>query len=90
MAAAMQVSSKADNSNDLIFSHYVEKSVLYVESYDETKQYTDINEIIELYNVHEILSHKTLSPDLRAKYLSCIKDFIPKVARYFKNINAFG
>lgn len=74
--------------NDWAFGHLVKKSMEYVDSYNETKQYTDINEVIELYNVHEILSNSGVRQDIRDKYQPLIKGYVSIVAVFFKNINS--
>jgi len=44
-------------SNDMIFGHYVEDSMKYIDSFDSSKEYNNVNEVIEAYNVHQLLSH---------------------------------
>ncbi|MDE5589406.1 MAG: hypothetical protein K2J60_09785 [Acetatifactor sp.] len=41
---------------DWCIKEHLAKAAVILESYDENKKYTDVNEVIELYNIQELIN----------------------------------
>ena len=74
-------------SNDMVFGHYVEESMKYIDLFDSSKKFNDVNEVIEAYNVYQLLSHKHLKEEFVKAYATKIKVLMPIVAKFFKSIS---
>ena len=46
--------------NDMSIWHFLEKAEPIINSFNPSKEYTDINEVIELYNVQELMDSGTV------------------------------
>lgn len=73
--------------NDLSLGLYYEKAKEILESLDTNKEYTDINEVLELYNVNKLF----LSPGIKAEYAAPYKvkanGLMEPIARFFNSID---
>lgn len=74
-------------SDDMVFGHYVEESMKYIDLFDSSKEFNDVNEVIEAYNVYQLLSHKHLKEEFVKAYATKIKVLMPIVAKFFKSIS---
>ena len=52
------------SSNDMSIGYNFEQAKKLLDALDENKEYTDVNEIIELYNVNQIIT----SPGIMLMY----------------------
>lgn len=43
-------------ANDWSIGENLEKAAVILDSFDANKEYTDINQVIELYNIHELIA----------------------------------
>ena len=75
------------SSNDLSLGIYLEDAKKVLDAFDSQKAYTDINEVIELYNVYRIITEKNIRPELVAGYKDRAELLSPIVARYFNSIS---
>lgn len=64
----------------------MEKAIAFADAYGSLKQPVDVNEAIELFNVYRLLGHPALKEEIRNKYKTVIKEYMPYVAKYFKSI----
>lgn len=74
-------------SNDKVFMLYVEESMKYIDLFDSSKEFNDVNEVIEAYNVYRLLSHKHIKEEFVKAYATKIKVLMPIVAKFFKSIS---
>ena len=77
--------------SDWGFAMELEKAINVMENYKSNKKYEDVNEIIELYNVKQILDESICEQSLGkvkyAKYIDASHGFISIVACYFASID---
>ena len=73
--------------NDLSLGIYLEDAKKVLDAFDAQKAYSDINEVIELYNVYRIITEKNIRPELVAGYKDRAELLSPIVARYFNSIS---
>lgn len=78
---------KTYHNKDLSSDYYVQRAMRFAEVFDCSKDYVNINEVIEIYNVHEILSNKDLKPEIINKYKTKIKECMLIVAKFFNSID---
>ena len=74
------------DSNDFAFGHYADESMKFMDEFKWSSNEFKVNQVIEIYNVHEILSHKVLKEEILIKYKTRIKPLMPIVAKFFKCI----
>ena len=74
------------SSNDLSLGIYLEDAKKVLDAFDSQKVYTDINEVIELYNVYQIITEQNIRPELVAGYKDRAELLRPIVARFFNAI----
>lgn len=74
-------------SYDWAFGRCVEESMKFMDSFKKSASEYAVNQVIEIFNVHEILSHKALKEEILIKYATKIKPLMPIVAKYFKCIS---
>lgn len=75
------------SSNDLSLGVYFQKSIGILEEVDENEECTDINKIIELYNIYQIISSPGISKESSRKYLDKAQSLLKLVGRFFSNID---
>ena len=73
--------------NDFAFGVYLDMSIKYMDSYDDNREYTDVNDVIELDVVRQIISNKVIRPELVEKYKSLMPGIQAKVAKFFNTIS---
>lgn len=73
--------------NDFAFGVYFDMSIKYMDSYDDNRDYTEVNDVIELDNVRQIICNKIIRPELVEKYKSLIPGIQAKVAKFFNTIS---
>lgn len=74
------------SDNDMSIGMNFEKAKTLVDEYTENAEYTDINSIIELYNVCRIIESPGIKAEYSELYLSKTKSIMATVARFFSNI----
>lgn len=72
--------------NDFAFGVYFDMSIKYMDSYDDSSVYTDVNDVIELDNVRQIISNEKVRPEIVEKYKAFIPGIQAKVAKFFNSI----
>lgn len=75
------------SDNDMTFGTCFKAATEKLESFVDGKEYNDINEIIELYNINLIIFSKGIKKEYSEQYYPAAKKLIPIVARYFVKIN---
>lgn len=75
------------SDNDLTLGTCFKSATEKLESFVDGKEYNDINEIIELYNINLIIFSKGIKKEYAEQYYPTAKKLIPTVARYFVQIN---
>ena len=73
--------------NDFAFGVYLEMAIKYMDSYYDNRDYTDVNDVIELDNVRQIISNKVIRSELVEKYKSQMSGIQAKVAKFFNTIS---
>lgn len=77
--------------NDLSSSYYLEKAELILDEFDEYKQYTDINEIIELFNIKQYIANdmylKSWNEEKIGDYKRKAKRFEGIIGKFLATIN---
>lgn len=63
-----------------------EKAKNLADSFDEDKAYSDINEILELYNVYRIMKSPGIKGEFTLPYETKTKRMMASIATYFSNI----
>lgn len=63
-----------------------EKAKNLADSFDEDKAYSDINEILELYNVYRIMKSPGIKDEFTLPYETKTKRMMASIATYFSNI----
>ena len=77
--------------HDWSIGEHLAKAAIVLESFDENKEYTDINEVIELYNIQELVnSGVTLNEwdeGQIAHYKKISSSFMKVFGKFFGQIN---
>ncbi len=74
------------SDHDLTLSHSFEKARIILDTFSESRDYSDINEVIELYNIHQILASKSIKSEYTQPYSAKEKQLASIVACFFKSI----
>lgn len=79
------------SAEDLSTGYNLQKSEIVINNFDETKTITDINHVLELYNILKLFKSgvklKTWDNDYYDKLTSIVKKFPSFIGLYFSNIN---
>lgn len=75
------------SDSDMSLSYYFDKGSKILDRYEKNTQYTDINQIIELYNIYEIFTSKNIKTEYTIPYNKKVIQLMPVVACYFKDIS---
>lgn len=78
---------KAYDAADLAFSYQFRKGEQVLAGFDASKEYKNINEVIELYNVYLNITNEKLLEEYADKYRPFQKQLMGIVAKYFHQIN---
>ena len=73
--------------NDWSLGLHFERARTLIESIDSDKEYININEIIEFYNAHQIITSSSIRTEYIKPYQSQVRNSVELCARYFTNIN---
>lgn len=77
--------------NDLSWWYYLEKAEPILDKFNEHKQYTDINEVIELFNIKQFFENelylKSWDEERIREYKEKIAKFHAIIGRFFATIN---
>lgn len=77
--------------NDLSSGYYLEKAEVILDEFDECKQYTDINEIIELFNIKQYIENdmylKSWDEEKICGYKKKVARFEAIIGRFLATIN---
>lgn len=78
-------------SNDWSVGHFLEQSEPIIRAFDAAKVYTDINDVIELYNIQQLMDSGVLLTKWDAQTVELLKDtckqFPAVIGRFFSRIN---
>ena len=78
------------SNNDLSIGHSLEQSEKLINLFDSSKEYTDVNEVIELYNVQELLDSGVIlqkwDSDTVDSLKSTCRQFTEIISRFFNGI----
>ena len=77
---------KCYGDHDWSIGYYYEKAKKKIEVFDFSKAYTNINEVIELYNIYQIFSARSIKPELLQPYQPTVAKLQPIIARFFAGI----
>ena len=76
---------------DWCIKEYLAKAAVILESFDENKQYTDVNEVIELYNIQKLFNSgvnlEEWDEEKIAHYKKLCSPFAKVFGRFFGQIN---
>lgn len=75
------------SDSDMSLGYYFDKASKILDQYEMDIKYTDINQIIELYNVYKIFTSKSIKTEYTLPYSIKIRQLMPVVARYFQGIS---
>lgn len=79
------------SNNDMSIGHHLEQAEPVISSFDPTKQYTDINEIIELYNIQLLMDSGVFLKKWDANTVDRLKytcnQFNAVIGRFFSGID---
>lgn len=64
-----------------------ERGAQILDAFDEEKKYNDINEIIELYNIYQIMRSKEIKPEFTRQYMAKAEKGMRITALFFRAIN---
>lgn len=78
---------RAFRPSDFVFGKECGDAIDILEKLNSDKQFSDINEIIELYNVHKIISFPEIKKEIKDKYASKNKLLKSVIAKFFNNIS---
>lgn len=78
---------KCYGNHDWSIGYYFEEAKKKIEAFDSSKAYTNINEVIELYNIYRIISSRSIKPELIQPYQPTVAKLQPIVARFFSGID---
>lgn len=77
--------------HDWSIGEHLAKSAIILESFDENKEYTDINQVIELYNIQELINSGVTLNDWDevkiARYKNICSSFMKIFGKFFGQIN---
>ena len=73
--------------NDLSLSYYYNNAVSLLEAFDDSKQWTDVNKLLEMYNVYKLITSEGIKPEYKESYFEKAKAIMASIARYFKELN---
>lgn len=78
-------------ANDWSIGENLEKAAVILDSFDANKEYTDINQVIELYNIHELITSgvylKKWDEDSIDHYKQISNSTVRVVRKFFVKIN---
>ena len=72
---------------DMSLSYNFDKARKILEQFEKDIKYTNVNQIIELYNIYKIFTSKSIKAEYTQPYNIKVKQLIPVVARYFRGIS---
>lgn len=75
------------SSNDMSIGYNFEQARKLLDALDENKEYTDVNEIIELYNVNQIITSPGIKAEYSTPYLKKATGLLKPIAKFFKAIS---
>ena len=75
------------SNHDWSLGGFFEKSKTILDEFDGEKVYSDINEVIELYNIHRIFTSKSIKAEYTQPYIEKIQLLMPIIARFFNSID---
>lgn len=75
------------SANDMSLGLNFEKAKLLLNAFANNKNYIDINEIIELYNVNQIITSSGIKPEYSKPYFDKAQKLLEIVARFFRSIS---
>lgn len=75
------------SARDWSLGDHFERATVLIDSMDINKKHWDINEIIELYNVNQIVLSPGIKNEYSLPYHEKAKALIPLIARYFHSID---
>lgn len=75
------------SAEDWSLGHSFEKAKEILDSFVEKTDYCDINEVIELYNIYQIILSPGIKPEDSAPYLNKAKNVMKKVGCFFNGIS---
>lgn len=78
---------KCYGNHDWSIGYYFEEAKKKIEAFDSSKAYTNINEVIELYNIYRFFSSRSIKPELIQPYQPTVAKLQPIVARFFSGID---
>ncbi len=80
------------SAQDLSCGYYLNKAEPILQIFDSSKLYTDVNNVIELYNTKQFLDGgvylNSWSEDITTQYKSTANNFERSIAVFFSSINA--
>ena len=78
--------------NDMSIWYFLEKAEPIINSFDPSKEYTDINEVIELYNVQELMNSGTVlkrwDDETVERLRKTCRQFSAIIGRFFSGITS--
>ncbi len=78
-------------NNDMSIGYSLEQAEPVINAFDPTKEYADINEVIELFNIQRLMDSGVLLTKWDSKTAERLKDncklFNEKIGRFFASIN---
>ena len=72
---------------DLTFGDNYRNAIKKLDTNRDFSSLTDINEIIELFEIYQIITCKDLKVEYSKPYLKKAEGLMPFIARFFKNVN---
>lgn len=77
--------------NDWASSSELEKAISKIESFSLEKEYTDVNQVIELYNIKEYFDNEMFLPSwddkIKSRYITIVDQFLKIIGKFFARIN---
>ncbi len=78
------------NATDLSIGYNLKMAEPIMETFDPDKTYIDINEVLELYNIHQLLNTASLKEwdeQTELRYKKICKQFLQTIGRFFAEID---
>ena len=72
---------------DMSLSYNFNKARKILDQFQKDTEYNDVNQIIELYNIYQVFTSKGIKTEYTQPYDSKVKQLMPTIAGYFKEIS---
>lgn len=72
---------------DMSLSYNFDKARKILDLFEKDVKYTDVNQIIELYNIYRIFTSRNIKAECTRLYNEKVKQLMPVIAHYFNEIN---